>query len=379
MSAGMARPITPGTNPVQSALQALVNGTDVEQAVYGTPSSTGAAEKPVETSEESAQDASEEAASESSSEQPEASSEETPSEESSEEMAAKKEDIEEIIFSDEEGRKKLKVDWNNREQIKKYISMAAGMRKFQAKADKAEKSLKSIEPEYKELKTVWSKVEEAFSTDGYRGLVNLMSGDPKGYDKLIANEYNRMKTRQELQETNPEGLKALELQEQLEAERKQKLSLEKKFQEQMEKLSQKDEEVSKKELQALMTPAFSKYRMSGKLGNSEAEAKIDKAIWRDAMETLQEIPDDVELTVDMVNKAFANASSTFRTLIKQEAEKKTKQVLQQKKTVAQEKVAKKVINSTAPKSTAREEFTKDIKKGDFAGALKSMLLGKVKL
>ena len=62
-----------------------------------------------------------------------------------------------ITVTDETGRKrKVEIDYSNREQIKKMAAAAAGMRKFQAERDREVTSRKELEAKLKERESDWS-------------------------------------------------------------------------------------------------------------------------------------------------------------------------------------------------------------------------------
>lgn len=356
-------------DPIQAAAQAFATGQDVSKAVYGD-------QAPADLRDENGPDQPEQEA------QAEVSSEESPSEvsepsteEQEQPSEQPKPDVEELIVSDDSGRKKLKIDWNNREQIKKYISMAAGMRKFQAERDKYKAELEKVSPEHKEYKESWTALQKAYDENGVAGIINLVTGDKEGHQKYLSREMQKMKFREE---ASPQELERMELQELLDKERRDRERQKKEFDDILKKSQEKDSEANLKELKSQINPVFEKYRFAGKLGNPAAEARFDKAIWRDAMETLDALPEHTELTPEMVNKAFRDAASDYRAMIKQEADAKAKKVIESKKVAAKEAVVKSVT-SGVKNNSSREAFDSDVKKGDWHSAIRGLLTGKVKL
>lgn len=373
-------------NPVNAALDALKSGQDPELAVYGksgtinpTPdevdTETSAESEPSFNPEDEGSWLSGESQESSEAESEESEKPEEITDEPSQPQKKQAADIEEIIISDEEGRKKVKVDWSDREKLKKYVQMAAGMRKFQAERDRLQAELKNSQPRLQELESSWKAIEQAYQQEGIRGLVNLLSNRPDGYDQWITQEYQRRKEREN---ASPAQIEKMDLEEKLATERRAREQLAKKVEDDMKRAEAEREQAAQKALEAKLHPAFDKYRFAGKLGDRAVEDQYDRAIWNLAISRLEEIPDTVELTSQLVEKEFRTVAMNFRKMINQQAEKKATAVVNQKKVAAQEKVATSAVNGMR-NSGAADAFKSDIKKGDFTSALRSVLTGKVRL
>lgn len=370
-------------NPVNAAIDALRSGKDVEQAVYGTstpapsvePTSKEGFDVDKFLSGEEGAPVSEE--SDNQKDLPSTLDEVVDSSSSSESAPEKKGDIEEILINEEGGRKKITVDWSDREKLKKYVHMAAGMRKFQAERDQVMGKLSQIEPEYKELKSSWEALENAFSQGGVKGLVNLLSGDQAGYEKHIQSEFARLKARET---ATPSELEKMDLEERLSIERRERERLTKQVEESLKRSQEEREQASIKSLEAQVHPAFDKYRFAGKLGDEVVEQRLDKAIWDQALRNLEEYPDNVELSSSLIDKEFREVSNSFRKIINKQAEQKAKKVVASKKVAAQESAATKAMNGYIANSASNaEKFKGDIRKGDFTSALRDLMTGKFKL
>jgi hypothetical protein len=371
-------------NPVASALDALKSGKDVESAVYGSSSAPKAGAGSIDATEvdesgfsvDSFMSGDEAPIQQDNSIEGGVSEESTLDEKVPNSQAKPAGDIEEIIITDDSGKKKLKVDWSDREKLKKYVQQAAGMRKFQAERDQLTTKLKTIEPEYQDLKKSWSAVEEAFSKGGIKGLVNLLAGDAQGYEKHIQSEVARIKAREA---ASPSELERMDLEEKLTLERRERELLQKKVEEDLRRSQEEREVASLKSLESQVHPAFDKYRFAGKLGDEVVEARLDQAVWDQALKRLEQYPDDVELTSTLIDREFREVANSFRKIINKQAEQKANKVVTSKKIAAQENAAAAAMNSMmANTAQSTEKFKQDIRKGDLTSALRDMMTGKFK-
>jgi hypothetical protein len=367
------------SNPVNAALDALKSGKDVAESVYGSKNAVNPSPETEKafTSNEFMEGQDTEAAPESET----GSAVEASNPSLLDEVVSKsqadakvKPALEEIIISDENGRKKITVDWNDKEKLKNYVKMAAGMRKFQAERDQVQSKLKEIEPKFKDYQQVIDALEGAFSSDGIKGVVNLLTGDKDGYNKNLQKEYNRLKAREE---ASPAQLEKLDLEEKLQREANERIRLQKQMEEHLNRAQQANEEADKKSMESQVNPVFEKYRFAGKLGDPVMEHHLDEAIWEQVKKRFSEYPDDKEVTSQDIDKEFRTVSSMYRKIINKQADQKSRQVIEKKKQAAQENVAVKAINGIR-RSSESEAFKNDIKSGNLTGALTSLLTGKFK-
>lgn len=372
-------------NPVAAAMEALKSGADVESAVYGSSTTPS---KVVESGASSASEeegfnvdsflSGDEASIKQESVQEDAESPSTLDEKVPNSAVMKPAaDIEEIIITDDSGKKRLKVDWSDRERLKKYVQEAAGMRKFQHERDQLTSKLKTIEPEYADLKKSWGAIEEAFTKHGIKGLVNLLANDQGGYDKHIQAELARVKAREQ---ASPAELERMDLQETLIAERREREQLQKRVEEDLKRSESAREEASLRSLESKVHPSFDRYRFAGKLGDEVIEARLDQAVWDQALKRLEEYPDHVELTPNIIEKEFRDISNSFRKIITKQAEVKAQKVVTNKKIAAQENAATAAMSSMMGNTAqSSEKFKTDIRKGDLTSALRDLMTGRFKL
>jgi hypothetical protein len=187
-----------------------------------------------------------------------------------------------ITISDDKGRRKIEIDFSNREQLKKYVQMAHGARKWQTERDQALARLKERETKESERDKDWQSLEEAFQS-GYEHLIDRLAGRQGAFDEYVAQRQQRT----HLQKTNPEAFAALQakdladkLAKDLEKEKSENAKFKK-------SITEEREQTEIKALEARVVPAFQKYRFADKLGNPNSEHRLDKMLWNDVMERLE--------------------------------------------------------------------------------------------
>ena len=130
------------------------------------------------------------------------------------------------------------------------------------------------------------------------------------------------------------------------------------------KAAEQAEKAELAKLENLLTPAFNKYRFSGKLGDAEAEANLDSAIFARAKEALSEIPDEIELT--------SKENNTFQKYVQAETKKKETKEIKNKQAEAAKKVA--VATGSTPAEASNEVKAKELlKQGKGKEALMAFL------
>lgn len=350
-------------NPAQAALEAFMAGEDVEQAAYGTSEQA----EPVEPIQESV----EEQNLEESESSEESTVEEGFQEEPTQEVA---ENVEEMFVTDHKGRRKIKVDFNDREKIKKYVAMAAGGKKWKVEKEQFAAELKELKPKYDEMRQMWDELNDLYEDGGHKALIDRIVGEEGAWDKIIAAEIEKARA---MEDASPAELERIKLQEELEKERK----LRERTLKQQEKLQQERElereATSRKELESQVHPAFDRYRFAGQLGDSEAEERLDAAIWSTAISNLQGLPEDVELTKTVIDREFRNVANSFRKVLKNQATSETKKAITKKKQDATTKVAAAAMKGIKS-NASRDSHLENIKKGNIQDSLAALLSGNLK-
>lgn len=274
----------------------------------------------------------------------------------------------EFSVTDDKGKRKVKVDLNNKEQLKTTLAAAYGFRKMQAERDNVSARLKDIEPKYTELKQGWDALENAYQNGGVEGLIDLLGGK-KGY----YSEWKKGELEKELryQNASESEKREIELREKLEKLEKESSLREKRAAEEAQRAVAEREEAQLRSLESQITPAFNKHRFAGTLGDSSKEARLDKAIWDQALANLEALPEDVQLTPQLIEREFKQIATEFRAIIGKQAQVQAKKVIENKKQAAQTQVA--AAARSAPPSTIQTSMTNNIKKGGIGGLTDALM------
>lgn len=284
-------------------------------------------------------------------------------------------DFEELILTDESGqRKKIKWDFADREKTKKAVLMAAGARKWQAERDGFKSKLEGTSKELTEYKNVWTAVEKAYETTGIEGIVNLLAGRQDAYSQW---EEARVEQILRKRQASPSELRQIELEEREANAAKRAEKAERDRDSVVNTIKQEKEAAQKAALEGLVHPAFYKYSFTGKLGDERAEEMFNQQVWNSAKANLEAYPEGTNLTQEIVDKEFRQASATIRKYIDKQGDAKAKSVLDNKKAVAATKVAAKA-SQIVTKNTVEDEIKKGMRGGNLADSLKAFLSGKLK-
>jgi hypothetical protein len=273
-----------------------------------------------------------------------------------------------ITVTDETGRKrKVEIDYSNREQIKKMAAAAAGMRKFQAERDREIGSRRELEAKLKERESDWSRLEEAFSK-GHEHLIDTLSGRQGAFQELINKEIER---REFLKNASPEELQAMKAQEQADLTRKELDKIRKENEEFKAKVQQEREQAELKSMESKVHPVFEKYRFADRLGSAQDEHLFDEMLWNSSLKRLEQYEEKgLDLSPELIEKEFRAVATALRNRIGVQAQKKASQVVAQKKQEAIENVQSKVKSSSANSSDA-EKLRQAIASGDTGSIFKN--------
>lgn len=241
--------------------------------------------------------------------------------------ASKKGAIEELEVTDETGRHKLKVDWNDKAKIKRWIQQAAGARKLYGQLQAAKQAAATNMPEQAKVAVErWDKLETLFKDEGVEGVVKLLSG--KDFDTYAS---ERAKMTSEWAK-NPAAREAWE------AKRAHAAALREAAQakEEVKKLGdaaraeREAAEVSR--LEAVAHTEFSKVRFAGKLGDPAREQRVDTMIWNSVQSELERLADQgVEPTAATMRQLYREFASTFGPTTRKAADKETQKAVQRRR------------------------------------------------
>lgn len=272
-----------------------------------------------------------------------------------------------VTVTDEKGKRKVEIDFNNKDQLKKFVQMAHGARKWQAERDQALSRSKEIETQYSSLKSNWDTLEEAYQTSGVEGLIDLLEGRPGAFKEW---EKSRLERHAFLQKASPAEKELFETREQ-EAVRQRDIEKLRRENEEFKKSIQAEREAAElKSLESTVHPVFDRYRFADKLGDADTEQMFDEMLWNSALKRLEQYEErQVPISADLVEKEFKSVAVALRKRINVQAEKKAAKAVEQKKVEATENVQA-AVSSGYRNSSIQKEASDMLKNGNLTGLLK---------
>lgn len=283
--------------------------------------------------------------------------------------------IEEIFVTDDKGRRKVKVDFSDRDKLKKLVAQSYGMRKFQKERDDALKNLKELQASKEELESTWSNLQEVYERQGVQGLVNLVAGEPNAYESHLQQQLERAQAKAK---ASPEQLKQIEALERAEQATRENELFKRKLEEREALEAQRREAMEVEALQTKLNAPFAKYAFTGKLGDSALEQQYNEALWNLATNRLRQLPEDAELTDQILDRTFREVALNFNKAVTKQVKEKTAKTAQRQKDKAATRVAAKA-RAGIPQVNAADSFKNDIKTGNWGQALAQVMSGKVRL
>lgn len=276
-------------------------------------------------------------------------------------------DIEEVTVTDTKGRRKVKVDFSDREKLKKYVALAHGGRKWQQERDTVKSELGKVQTEYKTLKSDFDKLEEAYQSGGVAGLVNLLEGRKDAFDNWYQQEASR---RESFASMSDSERRSYELEQEQLRRDSENQKLREEYESKLSKIQEEKEITETRALESRLHPAFDRYRFSGKLGDEVAEHHYDQAIWNQALSNLEQLPEEIEITQAMIDKEFRTVSAAFRKVINKQVQSGTKKAVEQQKKTATTKAQAKVSRGIKQNSDL-DNLKSNLKSGNIVESLSS--------
>lgn len=280
-------------------------------------------------------------------------------EEPAEEKSAS-EDVEEVVVTDDQGKRKIKIDYNDRERVKKAHIQAAGMRKFQAERDKITKEYKEYKADASPKLEKLEQLSSVFEKDGLDGMIRLLTGGKQTLDSLIE-ERNREKARIEMM--SPAERRAYEKEQEAEELKARLAAVEKAEEERNNKFKQEKIETEVARVSSHMQSSFEKYRFDGRLGDPSLESRLDRMLWNDTKAALAELPEDIVITPQLIRDEFKAKFLALNSVINKKADKKVRETLDKKKVDATKHAQAKMV-AGAKKSGAENQLREDLKSGN---------------
>lgn len=271
-----------------------------------------------------------------------------------------------ITITDDKGRRKVEVDLENKEEVRKYVQMAYGARKWQAERDQALQSRKQIESKLAEREKDWNALEQAFQ-QGPEHLFDVLSGKRGAFQEHTQKQLQRAEF---LKHASPEEVESLKAREMSERQSRELDEIRKENAKFKKEISQERETAEMRSLESRVNPVFDKYRFSERLGNADDEHMFDEMLWNSALKRLEPYEEQgLDLSPELIEKEFRTVAQAIRRRIGAQAEKKVGRVVEQKKQEATENVQSRVMSGYKTSGNAKE--ARDlIQSGNLTGLLK---------
>ena len=275
--------------------------------------------------------------------------------------AKKLSDKEIITITDENGKRKVEVDYTDRAAIKKAFELMHGSRKWQAERDRAVTSEKKLQETAQRDRQMVAALEQAYQEGGEAGVIDLIAGRSGASEEW----YDRKRKREEFLSTaKPHEIEALHQRERLEKLERDAARRESEAAEKQKQYEEMQRQSMIMALEGTVHPIFEKYRFDGKLGDAGDEEFFDDMLWTSAVKRLKPYEDQgTELTRELVDREFRAVAQQIRKRVVTQANRTAAKVVEQRKTEATEDAQAAVVNGNKNSSLTREA-SELISKGD---------------
>ncbi len=278
-------------------------------------------------------------------------------------------DVEEIAVKGKDGkRKNIKVDFSDRNKLKKYIQKAANAVRLQSERD----SLQAQVEKLSETADVVANLQSIVDSSGYEGLIDHLNADNGGFAKWFEGKVNRHSLRQHASEDELARYDA----EDKAADLERRIALfERQQAEREERLAAESKQASMDRLAADVNPIYFKYTFDGKLGDSVAEQRHNKAMFREVTSTLDELSEEgVKITPAIIEREFRAYAQPFLKGVNKRVRQNTTKSIQQKKQKtaahAQQQVRKGYSSDSMEDIMSRSDWARQLGNLWGAGKLK---------
>lgn len=273
-----------------------------------------------------------------------------------------------ITITDDQGKRKLEIDYSDRAAIRKAHELAALARKTQAERDRERTERTALTEKYTSVNRVVEALEKAFSEKGELGVIDLIAGKPGASADFVRKQVERAKF---LEKASPEDVQRLEEKERLEYVERELVKQRRENEDREKRIVEERETAELRSTEATVHPVFEKYRFDGKLGSEDDEAMFDEMLWNTALKRLKPFEDQgVAMTKELVEREFRTVASSLRKRINVQAEKRAAAVVNQKKQEATENAQASTVGAYK-RGGATAEANDMLNKGDFAGFFRS--------
>lgn len=249
------------------------------------------------------------------------------------------ETIEEVAVKGKDGkRRNIKVDFSDRDKLKKYVQKAANAVRLQSERDALQAQVTKLE----ESQSAMDNLQKIVNTDGFEGLIDHLNADNGGFQAWFDSKIMKHEARQHASEDELRFLDEQEAREKLQ----RKLDLiEQQNLDRENKMTQEREKAELDRLASEVNPIYFKYVFDGKLGDSVAEQRYNKAMFREVTETLDQLKEEgVRITPQIIEKEFRAYAAPLLKGVNRKVRQNTKSAIDKKKaeatTHAQQQVRK---------------------------------------
>ena len=280
------------------------------------------------------------------------------------------ESVKEIVVKGKDGkRKNIKVDFSDTERMTKYVQKAANAVRLQSERDALQAQVQKLS----ESQTALDRLQQILDTSSYEGLIDHLNADNGGFkawmdDKVARHEQRLHASEDELARLDAED-KASQYERRLQL-------IEQQQQEREERLQQESQQAELNKLQSEVNPIYFKYTFDGKLGDSVAEQRHNKAMFREVTSTLDELAEQgVRVTPAVIEREFRAYATPLLKGVNRRVRQNTKKAIDKKKSEATQNAQQQVRkgyqnNSSIDAAMNSKNWTKSIADLWVSGKLK---------
>ena len=263
----------------------------------------------------------------------------SPTSETPDEESGLSENVEEVAVKGKDGkRRNIKVDFSDRDKIKKYVQKAANAVRLQSERDALQAQVSKLE----ESRQAMDNLQNLLNEGGFEALIDQLNSDQGGFKAWMDKKLERHELRQHASE---EELRFLDAQEEKEALQRRLDRIEQQVAEREANTAQEREKAEMDRLASEVNPIYFKYVFDGKLGDSVAEQRYNKAMFREVTETLDQLKEEgVRITPQVIEREFRAYAAPLLKGMNRKVRQNTKTAIDRKKaeatTHAQQQVRK---------------------------------------
>lgn len=283
-------------------------------------------------------------------------------------------DVEEVEITDEHGRRRVRVDFSNREYRKKLVQQAAGARKLmRVEIPKLRKELESVRADLTSKgddAEIGRSLSDAWDKGGMAGLVAALTKGKQTWDEVF--EAERLH-RDELRKLSPDARRAYDAEQAAKQAVATKSEAEKKLEAKLADFEAREAANERATLQGYMDAPFSKHRFAGKLGDEAREHRLDSMMWNQVRADVAALDDDVPVTAQLVGRLFSEHAAALRQTIQAEVRKETRDVLDTKRQAAKETAQSRMRASDSKSTSDEKKLAASMRTGDFVSGVAAFL------